>query len=803
MQRFIEHLSDPVLGFSRTGDLLLANPQASSLTGYTAGQLKQMSIEQLFIDPVSLQPIKINSLTTQVETWKPVEVVIQHKDGFQILTQISLSTFTDEDNNSYLLSTVKDSRPIHEQKESQSESQSQFEIIINNLNEAVFLAPLSRNGVHGNFVEVNQTACKRLGFSREELLNMNARTINPTANLDKIKAFGRSIQREGDTIFEAIHVTKDGTHIPVEVMAKVITISGKEYVLSVARDVRKHKQLQTNESRFGRLINHAWDEIYVFDSQSLKFIQVNQGALNNLSYSQKEMRQLHVYDIKPEINETEFRTLTKSLFDGSQSQIIFETMHQRKDGSCYPVEIRLQLSHSEVPPVFLANVQDITERKKNENRLQFLANYDSLTGLPNRSLFLDRLNMSMENSRRNDTLTALIFLDLDGFKAVNDTQGHITGDELLKKVAERLAHCSRKSDTIARLGGDEFCIIASNLKDVSGAETIAHKVIHSIRKPFFINHQEIRISTSLGITYYPFSDNDDAYVLVKQADTAMYEAKSKGKNRVVRYTAQLWHEEIKRIGLENDLKIALSRGEFSLVYQPRVSLHNAEVIGAETLLRWTHPEKGPMAPAEFIPVLESNGLIHEVGEWVLNQACMQLEQWLRKGKELRLSVNVSARQLEDEQFPDKLKYILDTNGVQAKYLEIEVTEGILISQSDIAANALQAIKQIGVTISLDDFGSGYSSLGYLKRFAIDTLKIDRAFVTDLEDNLDSYAIVKAIINLARSLHLHVTAEGIETQQQLEMLKALDCHEGQGFYFSKPVSAKEFIDILNDCKQLAS
>lgn len=805
-RQLIDQLPDAVFCLDRQAGIVFHNIGAERLLGYQRHEFAQLNLTALLFDAVHERSVDAQTLDELAQSGETREIQVRHKDDSQVHALLSINPLNHlqlPDEILYL-ATIKDRQQLKLGNTKHHRNNKLFEILFNNINEAVFLAPLSSNGTHGNFVEVNEVACRRLGYSREEFLAMNARTLNPAANLGKVKAFGKHIRREGDTIFEAIHVTKDGTQIPVEVVAKVIDIEGQEYVLSVVRDLRDHKRLQQNETRFGRLIDLSWEEIYIFECDSLKFIQVNQGALNNLGYSTKEIQQLTVTDIKPEISDVDFRKLTQPLFDGSRSRIIFETMHQRRDGSLYPVEIRLQLSHSEVPPVFLANVQDITERKKAENHLQYLANYDSLTGLPNRSLFLDRLSMAMANSNRTNTLTALIYLDMDEFKSINDTLGHPAGDELLRQVSKRLQSCARKSDTVARLGGDEFTMVVSNLRSIDGLEKVIHKIIDSINVPFQIYGQNLLVSTSLGVTVYPFSDEEDVYGLVKQADSAMYQAKRSGKNTFQYYTAQLWQSEVRRLKLESALKNALPHcNEFEVLYQPRVNLLTSKIVGAEALLRFNHPEFGVVSPVEFIPIVEKLNLINDVGEWVLMQACTQLRLWLDNNIDFRMSVNVSARQLDCDRFVPQLREVLNKTGICPEYLEIEITEGMLVSHSEQASNALLAIKDMGVKISLDDFGSGYSSLNYLKRFAINVLKIDRSFVMDIGKNADSEVIVHAVIGLAKSLGLHVTAEGIESEPQHDFLKDSGCNEGQGFYFSKPIASRQLEKMLLDQVKKAS
>jgi diguanylate cyclase (GGDEF)-like protein/PAS domain S-box-containing protein len=428
------------------------------------------------------------------------------------------------------LVTIREIQTLREAQERLEEEKQRFESLFNSISDAVFLAPLNKEGVHGNFVEVNDVACRRLGYSRLELLKLNARSLNPNANLEKIKAFGKRIRREKEVQFEAIHVAKDGTQIPVGVTARLVNIANQEYVLSVVRDLREQQQRRKAEERFGRLLEHSWDEIFIFEADSLTIVQVNEGAMDNLRYNEAEILVTPYYQLLSDSSRDELEQILSPLREGDESVVIFEAVHRRKDGSTYPVEVRAQMSHSEVPAVFMVNAHDITERKKTEERLHFLANYDSLTGLPNRSLMMDRLSQCLENAKRVNVTCALIFMDLDGFKEVNDSLGHDAGDKLLKVVASRLQKSLRSSDTIARLGGDEFIILVQNLKSAHDIGHVAEKIIHKVAEPIALNAQHVQVTTSLGVTMFP-TNNDDINSLLRKSDSAMYMAKKSGKNK--------------------------------------------------------------------------------------------------------------------------------------------------------------------------------------------------------------------------------------------------------------------------------
>ncbi|MDH5259333.1 MAG: bifunctional diguanylate cyclase/phosphodiesterase, partial [Gammaproteobacteria bacterium] len=452
---------------------------------------------------------------------------------------------------------------------------------------------------------------------------------------------------------------------------------------------------------------------------------------------------------------------------------------------------------SEVPPLLFANVQDISDRKKIERRLTYLASYDSLTGLPNKALYVDRLNVAMEAAKRQETLIAVMFIDLDGFKQVNDTHGHEVGDLLVREVAKRLVKSTRKSDTVARFGGDEFTIILNNINKIEGVEVVIDKIMKNISEPFYLDGNEIITSPSIGITMYPFNDSDDANELLREADIAMYYVKKMGKANFVFYSSALSKTEARRTTVESVVRHALKRNELELFFQPRVRLDDGSIVGAEVLLRWQKSELGFVSPVEFIPLMEKTGVIVEVGEWVLLQACLQLREWMDQGYDFKISVNVSAKQFGGGLLHEVVSNILQKTNVPADRLEIEITEGLLIDRSDEAIFCLEKLSEQGVSVSLDDFGTGYSSLSYLKQFPINTLKIDRSFVMDLQENKDSLVIVEAIIGLAKNLGLSVTAEGVEEKCHVDFLASRGCDEAQGYYFARPMCRDDMAKALSE------
>lgn len=674
-----------------------------------------------------------------------------------------------------------------------------LEMIYDNTNDAIFLAPISEDGIHGNFIEVNREACHRLGYSREELLLLNARSINPSANLSRIKAYGQLLQKEGAASFEAIHLAKDGEHIPVKVHATLVKEGIQDYVLSVVRDLRLLKKSENSQALLGRLMESSWNEIYVINSENLQIKMVNEGALKNLGIKKSSLENYKFSDLLVDTTSEKFLEFSQKLFSGEESQLIYETDLKRLNGSTYPVEVRLQLSQSDVPPLLFANVQDISDRKKIERRLTYMASYDSLTGLPNKALFMDRLSVAMEAVKRQDLLIAVIFIDLDGFKQVNDTYGHEMGDLLVREVAKRLVKSTRKSDTVSRFGGDEFTLILNNINKMEGVDVVIDKIMKNITAPFVLNRTEILTSPNIGITVYPFNDSDDANELLRQADIAMYYVKKMGKRNAVYYSSELSANEARRSTVESAVRNALKNQELELFFQPRVKLTDASIVGAEVLLRWQKSKLGFVSPVEFIPLMEKTGIINEVGEWVLRESCKQLRQWMDMGHDFRISVNVSAKQFDNGLLHETVSKVLQETSVPADRLEIEITEGLLIDQSEDAIVSLEKMSETGVSISLDDFGTGYSSLSYLKQFPIDILKIDRSFVMDLKDNKDSLVIVEAIIGLAKNLGLSVTAEGIEEQWHADFLTEQLCDEGQGYYFARPMPKEEMQKVLEDNK----
>lgn len=559
-------------------------------------------------------------------------------------------------------------------------------------------------------------------------------------------------------------------------------------VFVLVTDLTERKRSEGLESQMGRILDTSSNEIYLFDAKTLYFIQVNQGARQNLGYTMEDLRRMTPLDLKPEFTHAQFESMLTPLRNGERELLLFETVHLRKDGSRYPVEVRLQLSHAGDRPVFVAVLQDISERLRSEERMRFLANYDELTGLPNRSLFRDRLEHALAHARHDNKSLALLFLDMDDFKKINDTFGHATGDELLRAFASRLKTCVRSGDTIARLGGDEFTILLEQLPDSRFATHVATKILEALQLPFHLGGHEVFSNTSIGVTLYP-DDGTEVEALLKNADTAMYRAKEQGPGRHQFFTAEMNTRAFERLVMENQLRRAEENAELRLLFQPVVNLATGAADGVEALLRWEHPERGLCHPEQFIPVAEERGIILSIGEWVLSTACKELRT-LRKPASgpLRIAVNVSARQFRQPEWVENVKRVLRACELDPQLLELELTESTLIYDIDATITTLRRLKDLGVRLAVDDFGIGYTSLVYLKRFPLDTVKIDRSFVRDVAEGGEDAAIVDALLAMAHRLRLEVTAEGVETDAQLEFLREHGCDRVQGFLFAQPMSS---------------
>ncbi len=477
---------------------------------------------------------------------------------------------------------------------------------------------------------------------------------------------------------------------------------------------------------------------------------------------------------------------------------------QRKDGSTFPVDISLGPLETEQGTWVVAAVRDLSERKRFEDELLHQATHDALTGLPNRLLFRELLLHGMAQAQRAEKLLAVLFLDLDGFKNINDTLGHAQGDVLLREVARRIVGALRKDDVVARQGGDEFTILLSGISEVQDITAIADKLLAAVAEPYVAAGHEMYVTASIGITVYPF-DDADADNLLRNADTAMYRAKESGKNAYRFYTAEMNAAVQERMEIEHGLRQALREERFVLHYQPQVNVATGQVVGVEALLRWMHPERGLLSPASFIAIAEDSGLIEPIGEWVLRAACRQIMDWRQAGMEVKVAVNLSARQFRRPTLADTVERVLAETGVAAcpGLLELELTESMMMNDMDRNVATLSRLREMGLKLSIDDFGTGYSSLAYLKRFPIHILKIDKSFIDGITADPGDAAIARSVVSLGHSLNLGVIAEGVETREQWEWLRQAGCDQAQGYFFGKPMPAQDVEAMLRQGRPLLS
>ena len=556
-------------------------------------------------------------------------------------------------------------------------------------------------------------------------------------------------------------------------------------------------ELRDSEAYIHAVLDNVNEGIIVIEETG-NIISFNPAAEKIFSYSRNEIVNQNFSQLISS-DELDLSGKYKKYSEESSNISLFgvnrEVIGMRKNFSAFPLELKTSKIHIQNKLLFITTARDISERKEAEQRISYMASHDSLTKLPNRALLQDRIQQALVHNHRRKLQAAVIFIDLDKFKIINDTLGHDIGDGLLQETATRLISEVRSEDTVARQGGDEFIILLSTINQPTDAGVIAQKILDSLDQPFYIKGKELHIGASIGIAIFP-DDGEEMGALLKNSDIAMYHAKEAGRGNYQFFSEKMNEQAAEKQSLSGDLRHAVERNELFLVYQPVVDMISGDISGMEVLLRWQHPALGLVSPVKFIPLAEETGLILSIGEWVMRTACRQLLEWQKQGFVVpRLAINLSAKQFRQKSLSETIASILSETGIESRYIGIEITESMLVQNIEEVVDTLLKLSSMGLEISIDDFGTGYSSLSYLNRFPINKLKIDKSFVDDIATHPDDAAIVKAIIAMAHGLNMKVVTEGVETQAQLDFLRLHGCEQYQGYLFSKPLPAAEIVAKL--------
>lgn len=668
----------------------------------------------------------------------------------------------------------------------------------------------------GRFIQANRKYCEIIGYSEAELRERTRRDLThpqdrPLQENHSAKLLAGEISEY--TVQKRL-VRKDGSIRWAEVTCTALWGRGQKptQYLAVVQDITDKRmadevlfsameKLAESELENRLILHSAGDGIFGLDL--LGYITfINPAAADMLGYEMEDLQGRDIRTLMPKrradgrLFDFEQSPMAHALKTGQTQQVAEETFWCRDEGgflveyTCTPIHKRERYTG------VVVTFRDISQRKKSEEQILKLAHYDVVTDLPNRTLFLDRLDHEIKKSHRADKPLALMFIDLDHFKEINDTLGHDIGDLLLKDAAARLSRCVREADTVARMGGDEFTVILGELDDTETVQRVAQDILHRLAEPFRIDNEIAYVSASIGITIYP-QDGTRAEQLLKNADQAMYAAKHHNRNCYRYFTPSMQEAAQARVRMTNELRHAISAEQFDIHYQPIVDLSNGDIAKAEALIRWRHPELGNISPNEFIPIAEDTGLIVDIGNWVFHEVAQQIARWRETYQiPFQVSINKSPVQFQNEHHsPTTWPSYLDMLGLPGQSIIVEITENVLLNASSVTTEQLLRMREAGMQVSLDDFGMGYSSLSYLQKFDIDNLKIDQTFIRNLSHNPDDMALCKAIIVMAHTLGMKVTAEGVETAEQCELLARAGCDYGQGFLFSRPLPAREFEALL--------
>ncbi len=805
---------------------------AKRMKGYTSEQIIGHSFS-CFFPPEDIKrgrPEEVLRIAAATGRYEELGMRVR-RDGSEFLASLTLIALRDGAGNLRGFSEV--CRDLSEHKESEAKYRGLLEA-----------APDGMVVVdkEGKIVLLNAQAEKQFGYRRDELLGESVTDIIPEGFAERLIADGTRTAAEAfaQQIGSGIELhgrRKDRSEFPIEIMLSPLESAEGMLVTAAIRDITARKTaeqfLAEMEAKYRGLLEAAPDGMVVVN-QDGKIVLLNAQAEKQFGYRRDELLGESVTDIIPEgfaerLIADGTRTAAEALAQQIGSGI--ELHGRRKDRSEFPIEIMLSPLESTEGMLVTAAIRDIATRKNAEanlvqkvealnrsneelvrlahaartmaRQMTHAAEHDALTGLPNRLLLNDRIGQAIAFAQRHENQVAVLFLDLDGFKHINDSLGHPTGDKLLQSLAERLVQCVRATDTVSRQGGDEFVVLISEINHPEDAISMSRRLLQVVAGANSIEMHDLHITASIGVSIYP-DDGRDAETLIKNADTAMYHAKENGRQSFQFFTPAMNAQAVERQLIEEHLRRALERQEFALHYQPKINIGTGVITGVEALIRWTNPTLGSVSPGQFIPVAEDCGLILPIGAWVLREACAQASAWVNAGlPRMTMAVNVSASQFRNEGFLEDLFVIFSETGMDPRYLELELTESVLMKRAELTASILSTLRERGVRVAVDDFGTGYSSLSYLRKFPLDAIKIDQSFVRQITTISGETAIVMAIISMGRSLNLRVIAEGVETQDQLEFLKVHQCDEAQGYYFSRPIPPEQLVKLLESWNLIES
>lgn len=787
---------DAILILRRNEDLILDfNEGFTELLGYS----REEAISARGIMSKSwIDERERNSVLSELEATGEIvdrEVFLRDKHGDTVCVEISLRLI-EIDGEENVLCIGRDVTQRVKNEATIRESEQKFAKVFSHSPDGICILRASDQTLY----DINDVLLEGSGYHRDELIGKSIGDLNLFNDDGSFAVSMASLAREGSLQNRELTLRNaSGEGVTCLVSATTIELGGEPYILAIIKDVsaqrRVEAKLRSSEERFRGVFENAPIGMLLIDTKGGIF-SCNRFAAELLAYRDEDMIGTHISRLVPREDR---RTLKDLLTRLTQENNVSRSERRMLSKNGLEIWTSFQLvrqsDDSGDASYYILQITDITESKRNHARMEQMAFYDMLTNLANRRLFNDRLQHAIARTQRSKRSAALLYLDLDQFKRVNDTLGHEAGDELLRQVAARLKECVRKEDTVARPGGDEFTILLYDIHSSADAGNVAEKILAKLRQPIAVRGHQLVVTTSIGITILP-DDARDANTLTRNADLAMYNAKERGRNNYQFFSEEMNTNAITRLRTENEIRLALQRDEFVLFFQPKVSLKDQSIVGVESLIRWNHPERGLLSPDQFIEIAEETGVIVEIGNWVIEAACRGAVE-LNEAADgpITVALNISSRQFRDPGLINSVRRNLRVFGLDPSTIELEITETMLMHDVEAATLTLQRLHELGVRLAIDDFGTGYSSLNYLKRFPMNTVKVDRSFVKDIPNNKDDMAITAAVIAMAHRLNLEVVAEGVETREQVTYLAEQKCEYAQGYLFSRPVAIEELRPLL--------